>query len=102
LSVAGTGPPPGRCGAAAAARLASGCTPAATASLDSSRHGPGPRDPDDPLLTLDNAICTPHNGYVTREEWELQFSRIFSQIDAYASGAPVKVVNPEALNGDRG
>jgi D-3-phosphoglycerate dehydrogenase len=58
-------------------------------------------DPDDPLLTLDNAICTPHIGYVTREEWELQFSEIFDQINAFASGAPVNVVNPESLRTHR-
>lgn len=50
-----------------------------------------------PLLAMDNVICTPHLGYVTREEYELQFSDIFDQIVAYAAGAPVNVVNPEAL-----
>ena len=54
-------------------------------------------DPDDPLLRLDNVVCTPHIGYVTREEWELQFTDVFTQIVAFASGAPVNVVNPEAL-----
>jgi D-3-phosphoglycerate dehydrogenase / 2-oxoglutarate reductase len=50
-----------------------------------------------PLLALDNALCTPHLGYVTREEYELQFADIFEQIVAYAAGAPINVVNPEAL-----
>jgi D-3-phosphoglycerate dehydrogenase / 2-oxoglutarate reductase len=54
-------------------------------------------DPADPLLTLPNALCTPHIGYVTREEFELQFTDIFDQIVAYAAGSPVNVVNPEAL-----
>jgi D-3-phosphoglycerate dehydrogenase len=54
-------------------------------------------DPRDPLLALDNLICTPHIGYVTREEYELQFSDIFDQINAYAAGAPINVVNPDAL-----
>jgi D-3-phosphoglycerate dehydrogenase len=54
-------------------------------------------DPADPLLGLDNALCTPHLGYVTREEWEMQFTGIFQQINAYAAGAPVNVVNPAAL-----
>src|SRR5687768_791566 len=48
-----------------------------------------------PLLALDNALCTPHLGYVTREEYELQFADIFEQIVAYAAGAPINVVNPE-------
>ena len=50
-----------------------------------------------PLLAMDNVVCTPHLGYVTREEYELQFSDIFDQIVAWAAGAPVNVVNPEAL-----
>jgi D-3-phosphoglycerate dehydrogenase len=52
---------------------------------------------DHPLLQLDNAICTPHIGYVTREEWEVQFSDVFDQINAYAAGHPVNVVNPAVL-----
>ena len=55
------------------------------------------RDPEDPLLTLDNAVCTPHIGYVTRDEYELQFSDIFDQVVAYANGTPTNVVNPEVL-----
>jgi D-3-phosphoglycerate dehydrogenase len=50
-----------------------------------------------PLLTLDNVVCTPHIGYVTRDEYEIQFADIFGQIVAYASGTPINVVNPEAL-----
>ncbi len=53
---------------------------------------------DHPLLGLDNVVCTPHIGYVTRDEWELQFADIFDQINAFADGAPVNVVNPEALS----
>lgn len=55
-------------------------------------------DPKHPLLTLENVVCTPHIGYVTREEYELQFTEIFNQIAAYAAGAPRNVVNPEVLN----
>lgn len=50
-----------------------------------------------PLLQMDNVVCTPHVGYVTREEFELQFAEIFEQIAAYAAGMPVSVVNPDAL-----
>ena len=53
-------------------------------------------DRDNPLLRLDNAICTPHIGYVTREDWEVQFSDIFDQINAFADGHPINVVNPGA------
>ncbi|HEX9432904.1 MAG TPA: D-2-hydroxyacid dehydrogenase family protein [Burkholderiales bacterium] len=50
-----------------------------------------------PLLAMDNVICTPHLGYVTRDEYELQFSDIFDQINAFAAGKPINVVNPQAL-----
>ena len=54
-------------------------------------------DPHDPLLTMDNVVCTPHIGYVTHEEWDVQFSDIFDQVNAYAAGAPINVVNPDVL-----
>jgi D-3-phosphoglycerate dehydrogenase / 2-oxoglutarate reductase len=54
-------------------------------------------DIDYPLFATDNVVCTPHIGYVTREEYEIQFSDIFDQIIAYASGTPVNVVNPKVL-----
>jgi D-3-phosphoglycerate dehydrogenase len=50
-----------------------------------------------PLLAMDNVVCTPHIGYVTRDEYEVQFSDIFDQIVAYAAGKPVNVVNPKVL-----
>jgi D-3-phosphoglycerate dehydrogenase / 2-oxoglutarate reductase len=53
----------------------------------------------DPLLQMDNVICTPHIGYVTREEWDLQFSDVFDQINAFEMGAPINVVNPDVLSG---
>jgi D-3-phosphoglycerate dehydrogenase len=55
------------------------------------------RDPAHPLLTMPNVVCTPHIGYVTRGEYELQFADIFAQITAYAAGAPINVVNPAVL-----
>jgi D-3-phosphoglycerate dehydrogenase len=54
-------------------------------------------DSMDPLLNLDNVICTPHIGYVTRDEWEIQFADVFDQINAYAAGSPINVVNPDVL-----
>jgi D-3-phosphoglycerate dehydrogenase len=56
------------------------------------------RDPTHPLLTMSNVVCTPHIGYVSHEEYEIQFSDIFDQILAYAAGAPINVVNPEVLD----
>ena len=55
------------------------------------------RDTGHPLLNMPNVIATPHIGYVTRDEYELQFSDIFDQIVAYASGQPENVVNPDVL-----
>jgi len=54
-------------------------------------------DTRDPLLSMNNVICTPHLGYVTREDYESGFGQIFDQINAYAAGAPINVVNPEVL-----
>jgi len=51
----------------------------------------------DPLLGLSNALCTPHIGYVTAEEYELQFTDIFDQIVAFGAGSPTNVVNPAVL-----
>jgi D-3-phosphoglycerate dehydrogenase len=59
------------------------------------------RDVNDPLLTMDNVICTPHIGYVTRDEYELQFTDIFDQIVDYAAGKPSNVVNPDVLKHSR-
>jgi D-3-phosphoglycerate dehydrogenase len=52
---------------------------------------------DAPLLVMDNVVCTPHIGYVTRDEYELQFADVFDQIVAYAAGTPINVVNPDVL-----
>ena len=50
-----------------------------------------------PLLAMENVVCTPHIGYVTRDEYEVQFSDVFDQIAAYAAGTPINVVNPVVL-----
>lgn len=54
-------------------------------------------DTGHPLLLMENVVCTPHLGYVSRDEYELQFADIFDQINAYAAGTPTNVVNPDAL-----
>ena len=59
-----------------------------------------------PLLLMERVVCTPHIGYVTREEYDIQFTDIFNQILAYATGHPINVVNPAVLatgifDGDR-
>ena len=67
------------------------------AAVDVYEHEPV-TDPQHPLLALDNVVATPHIGYVTREEYELQFADVFEQILAYAAGTPINVVNPEVLS----
>ena len=54
-------------------------------------------DTKHPLLNMPNVVCTPHIGYVTREEYEVQFADIFDQIVAYAAGTPINVINPDVL-----
>jgi len=52
-------------------------------------------DTNNPLLTHPNVLATPHLGYVTEDEFDLQFSDIFDQINAYAAGDPIHMINPE-------
>ena len=59
------------------------------------------RDSRHPLLNMDNVVCTPHLGYVSREEFEIQFTDVFDQIVAYAAGKPINVVNPEVMGAVR-
>ncbi len=45
-----------------------------------------------PLLHLDNAVCTPHLGYVEKDSYELYFGQAFDQVNAFAAGTPINVV----------
>jgi D-3-phosphoglycerate dehydrogenase len=56
-------------------------------------------DKANPLLGHPNVLPTPHIGYVTEDEFDLQFSDIFDQINAYAAGAPIHMINPEVWGG---
>jgi D-3-phosphoglycerate dehydrogenase / 2-oxoglutarate reductase len=69
------------------------------AAVDVFEHEPV-QDGQHPLLLIDRVVCTPHIGYVTREEYELQFADIFGQILAYANGHPINVVNPAVLHSE--
>jgi D-3-phosphoglycerate dehydrogenase len=53
------------------------------------------RDTSNLLLTHPNVLPTPHIGYVTEDEFDLQFSDIFDQINVYANGSPIHMINPE-------
>ena len=52
-------------------------------------------DKNDPLANHPHVIATPHIGYVTEDELDLQFSDIYDQINSYAEGKPVHMINPE-------
>ena len=52
---------------------------------------------DHPLLKLDNALCTPHLGFVTDETYEIHYGLAVEQILAYSAGKPIHVVNTEVL-----
>lgn len=56
------------------------------------------RDTRHPLLAMDNVVCTPHIGYVSRDDYEQLFAASFDQINAYVAGRPINVVNPEVLD----
>ena len=49
------------------------------------------------LLSHENVLPTPHIGYVTEDEFELQFSDIFEQVNAFSAGHPIHMINPEAF-----
>ena len=53
-------------------------------------------DPADPIVSHPAVIGTPHIGFVTEDELDLQFADIYDQIVAYAAGRPVNMINPEA------
>ena len=39
-------------------------------------------------------IATPHIGFFTEEELQMQFSEVFDQVVAWCNGAPINMVNP--------
>ncbi|QHE74912.1 D-2-hydroxyacid dehydrogenase family protein [Hydrogenophaga sp. PBL-H3] len=51
-----------------------------------------------PLLALPNVLCTPHIGYVEKDNYERYFGIAFDNIVAFAQGRLTQVVNPAALS----
>lgn len=56
-------------------------------------------DPADPMLTHPRVLATPHIGFVTEDEFQIQFADAFDQVNAFAGGAPINMVNPEVWRG---
>ena len=50
-----------------------------------------------PLLRLENAVCTPHIGYVEQDSYEMYFRAAFENVANFIDGRPTNIVNPEAL-----
>ncbi|WKB53521.1 D-2-hydroxyacid dehydrogenase family protein [Eleftheria terrae] len=50
-----------------------------------------------PLLRLENAVCTPHIGYVEQDSYELYFNAAFENVINFINGTPSNIVNPDAL-----
>jgi len=66
------------------------------AAVDVYEHEPV-TDTSHPLLNMPNVVCTPHIGYVTEDEYEVQFSDIFDQIVAFDAGGPINVINEDVI-----
>ena len=52
---------------------------------------------NDPVLNHKNVICTPHIGFVTEDEFELQFFDVFNQVVEFICGQPFNMINPQTL-----
>jgi D-3-phosphoglycerate dehydrogenase len=50
-----------------------------------------------PLLRLENAVCTPHIGYVELDNFEHYFDSAFENVLNFIHGTPTNILNPEVL-----
>ena len=50
-----------------------------------------------PLLRMENAVCTPHIGYVEQDSYEMYFRAAFENVLNFINKQPSNIVNPEAL-----
>jgi len=50
-----------------------------------------------PLLRLENAVCTPHIGYVEQDGYEQLFRAAFENVVKFIQSEPANIVNPDAL-----
>jgi phosphoglycerate dehydrogenase-like enzyme len=66
----------------------------AGAGLDVFNQEPLP--PGHPLTLLDNTLLVPHIGYVTEDQYRVRYRDTVENVAAYLTGAPLRVLNPEA------
>jgi phosphoglycerate dehydrogenase-like enzyme len=52
-----------------------------------------PLPAEHPLRTLDNAVLTPHIGYVTREVYEIFYGDAVEDIAAFQAGSPIRLMD---------
>ncbi|KAB0507846.1 D-2-hydroxyacid dehydrogenase family protein [Pseudomonas moorei] len=52
-----------------------------------------PLPPLHPFRTLDNVLATPHVGYVSQQNYQLFFSQMIEDIQAWAAGASIRLMN---------
>ena len=50
-----------------------------------------------PLLRMENAICTPHIGFVEQDSYEMYFGAAFENVINFIRNEPSNIVNPDAL-----
>lgn len=55
-------------------------------------------DPADPVVSHPRVIPTPHVGFITEDELDVQFADIYRAVNAYADGEPIHMVNPDVWN----
>ena len=52
---------------------------------------------DHPLRSMSNTVITPHIGYVSEQGYESYYRDTVENVNAYLSGTPTRVINPEVL-----
>ncbi|HTI88177.1 MAG TPA: D-2-hydroxyacid dehydrogenase family protein [Alphaproteobacteria bacterium] len=56
-----------------------------------------PLPKDHPLLKLDNAVLTPHLGYVNDHNYSIFYPKQIEDIMAFLDGRPIRVINEDVL-----
>jgi D-3-phosphoglycerate dehydrogenase len=56
---------------------------------------------DDPFVMHLHLVATPHIGFVTEDEFEIQFSDIFDQLVTWQAGELIHMANPQVWHQNR-